>query len=310
MKKIFVVLPITLLLLISCNRQNTPAANNAASAEPETVYAVNTRQAVLGNLDDYLQFGGNVTAASTVTVMPTATGKIANIYVDVGSRVSANQIIMRVDPSQPGLTYEMSPVRAPIAGTITAVPYSIGATVAPSMPVAQIATTGRLEIEVNVAERFISRVKLGQRAELSFDAYPGETFAASVVEVSPVLDTTSRTMTVQLGVSNNPDNKIKIGMYARVKIITDEKKNIITVPAEALVSRSNENYVFIVSNDIAHLIKIKPGITVDDMMEVSDGLIAGDEVVTRGQTLLSEGSKVNIVNTASNSTNSNTDGGN
>jgi multidrug efflux pump subunit AcrA (membrane-fusion protein) len=285
------------ITLTGCNKEKKAEANAAAATPAETVYAVNTAMAKLGSLDDYLVFGGNVMAASTVSVLPTASGKIARLNVNVGDRVGFEQILMRVDPSQPGLNYELSPVRAPIAGTITSLPYTIGTTVGPGTPVATIASTNRIEIEIAVAERFVSRVKMGESASLSFDAYPGETFDARVTEVSPVLDSTSRTMTVKLTPISNPQNKIKIGMFARVKMITNEMNTIIVIPSNAVVVRNAKSYIFTVNKgtNTVTMAEIVPGTKVDDLMEVQSGLVAGEEIVTRGQALLSDGSKINIL---------------
>jgi multidrug efflux pump subunit AcrA (membrane-fusion protein) len=273
------------------------AAKAEAATDVDTVYAVNTAVARNGTLDDYLTFGGNVMAATSVNVMPKAAGKLVNIRVSVGDKVRYNQVLMDVDPSQPGMTYALSPVKAPISGTITLVPYDAGNTVSQSMAVTQIATTNKLQVEIYVAERFVSRVKMGQNAELSFDAYPGESFPAKVTEVSPVLDTTSRTKEVKLTITDNPNNKIQIGMYARVKLITDELHNIVIIPSGCPVERQGKTYVFVcdASSNMAHQIAIVPGTTVDALMEVKSGLHAGDLVVSSGQTLLSDGSKVNIL---------------
>jgi RND family efflux transporter MFP subunit len=140
---------------------------------------------------------------------------------------------------------------------------------------------------------------MGQSAQLVFDAYPGEVFNARVVEISPVLNTTSRTETVKLSVAAADRGRIKIGMYARVKLVTDQKKNIITVPYDSLVRRNEDTYVFKrdLSANIVNLIPVKVGIRVDDVIEIQSGLYAGDEIVIKGQTLLNDGSKVNVIST-------------
>jgi RND family efflux transporter MFP subunit len=260
------------------------------------VYAVNTAVVSAGNLDGYLEFGGDVASASSVDVLPEASGKVARLYVKIGDYVQSNQLIAQIDPSRPGMNYELSPVRTPIAGTVTALPFSVGATVAPSVSLARISTTSNLEIAIEVAERYVSRIRMRQNAQLVFDAYPGEVFAAQVVEIAPALNTTSRTMSVKLNIPEN-GGRIKIGMYARVKLITDERRDVIVVPYDALVRRGGEAYVFVKDrNDTTvHLTKVTEGIRVDDRLEITAGLLDGDEIVVKGQTLLNEGSKINVV---------------
>ena len=130
---------ISFLTITGCSKAKPTAETHVE--QKETVYAVNTYVAAAENLDEYLEFGGDVVAASSVDVMPDASGKISDIRVRVGDYVQRNEIIARVDPSRPGMTYETSPIRAPVAGTVTSMPVSVGSMVAPSMSIAKISST-------------------------------------------------------------------------------------------------------------------------------------------------------------------------
>ena len=220
--------------------------------------------------------------------------------MSVGDRVEKNQVIAYVDPSRPGMKYEMSPVKAPIAGTITAVNVVPGSMVTQQISVGKVSKMEELEISMNVPERFVSKIKRGQYAYLRFDAYPGDVFIAKISEISPVLDTSSRTMAVKLELTER-DPRIKAGMFARVKLITDTKSGIVKVPSTAIVNRFGEDFVFLVeSGETATVRKqvVKVGIRVDDKAEILEGVTAGDEIVVRGQTLLENGSSVNVVSRA------------
>jgi multidrug efflux pump subunit AcrA (membrane-fusion protein) len=295
--QILLMILIGTVLLAGCNKSEAAGgAQTAAQAPVETVYAVNTFIAKPDNLDAYLEFGGEVEAASSVDILPEATGKLSAIFVKPGDYVQRDQRIALVDPSRPGLNYEESPVRSPISGTVTSFPLPIGATVAPSMSIGKISTANDLEVTINVAERFVSRIRMNQTALLAFDAYPSETFTARVVEISPVLNTVSRTMTVKLRLVE-PDARVKIGMYARVKLITDERRNVIVIPNDALVRRAGGTYMFVVNpaDERVRMVDVDEGIRVDDRIEILSGISAGDEVVVKGQTLLDNGSKVNVI---------------
>ena len=187
------------------------------------------------------------------------------------------------------------------AGRIISLVTNIGTTVSQAMPVAKISNTEEMEIKINVPERFISRVKEGQRVELTFDAYPGEVFGAKVSEVSPVLDNSSRTMLTKVRIVQR-NNQIKIGMYARVKLITETRSNSIVLSSTAIVTREGKPYVFVLNQAASedekptvHQQAVKLGLTIDDKTEIVEGLTAGQIVVTKGQSLLSDGSKVNVV---------------
>ena len=298
-KYLLILLMATILIFTGCTKpaQQNPNANPIGKEEKpaETVFAVNAFLSYKGDLNGYLEFGGDVSAVSSVDVLPDTNGKLSKIYVSVGDVVKKDQVLAEVDASRPGMTYSASPVKAPVSGTITSFASSVGNMVAASMTIGRISSTDKLEIKTSVPERFISKIKLNQKATLTFDAYPGETFYARVTKISPVLDTSTRTMGVTL-VLDPPDSKIKIGMYARIKLITDHKSNAIIIPASCLVTRSQEQCVFVVNPDnTVSLKKVTVGIKVDDMVEILHGLEGNEKVVTKGQTLLNNGTKVNIV---------------
>ena len=289
----------TAVVLLTAGCKKTGAAKTVD--DTEIVYAVSAYKTAPGNLDEYLEFGGDVDSVNAVNVMPDMAGKISRIVVSVGDMVRKDQTIAYVDASRPGMNYSESPVRAPIAGRITSIPPTVGATVSQSVVVAKIARTEDLEIKVNVAERFVSRIRERQTAVVTLDAYPGVEFKATVFEVSPVLDTATRTMAIKLRI-NPPDKRIKVGMYARVRLITDSVNDVIVVPNTAVISRDGKPYVFVVSGRQADgksaSVRLQPvtlGITVDNHTEVSKGLEAGDEIIIKGQSLLNDGAKVNVV---------------
>lgn len=268
--------------------------------EDEQKYAVSTYKTVEGNLDDYLEFGGDVSSVNSVAVLPDMAGKVSRVLVSVGDLVKKDQVIAYVDASRAGYNYTASPVKAPISGRITSLPATVGATVSQSSPIATLAQTDDLEVKINIAERFISRIEQNQSASVTFDAYPGVEFKATAFEISPVLDTTSRTMQVKLRF-NEKDSRIKVGMYARIKLVTESVKDAILVPSTSIVTRDQNPYLFIVSGSkdgvpTAKLVPVKVGISVDNKTEITSGLTVGDEVIVKGMALLNDGSKINIMN--------------
>ena len=302
MKKTSAKLPFILMAaailssaLVSCKGKSEKTEKEE---ETETIYAVNADIVQAGNLDDYLEFGGDVSSVSAVDIYPDTAGKISRIRVAVGDLVKKDQIIAYVDPSRPGMNYSENPVKAPISGRVTSFPPTIGTMVSQSYSIAKISDTDELQIKVNVAERFISRIRENQTAIVSFDAYPGVEFKARVFEVSPVLDTTSRTMLAKLKVEP-ADSRIKAGMYARVKLITDTIEGAVVIPNDAIVYRDGKPYVFTAKSESSessvNMVSVKEGLSVDNKTEIQEGLKEGDVIIVKGQSLLSDGSKVKIL---------------
>ena len=294
----------TLFLLLGC-KQTDPSAKGSSDKEEEqlTVFAVSTTTAVQGEIKDYLQLNGDIAARTTVDTFADTAGKLKSLYIKIGDTVRKNQIIAEIDPSKPGMTFAASPVKASISGTVTQVPVQIGATVAPNLPIAKISKMEELEVILYVAERFISKMRVGLPAVIKTEAFPGELFTGSIREISPVVDQTSRTMEIKLHLDDKT-SRLKAGMFAEVKVITEEKKEIVKIPAEAMINRFGEYYVFVVEEDtelsdkwIVEKRIVVPGLRIDNQLEITSGLSGGDVVVIRGQTLLEDGLSVKVVST-------------
>lgn len=305
MKRNVMIVMAGLALLASCAQNTKPKAQNEAKGTEEQVpvFAVGTTRAVKGQIRDYLALSGDIVSGTTVDAYSDVAGKVTKLYVSVGQRVEKDEPLAEVDPSRPGMTFNTGVVKAPISGTVIALPAQLGMTISQAVPVARLAGSGSLEARAFVAERFISKMRVGLPVELTLDAYPGRTFYGRVRELSPTVDPVSRTMEVRITVKNE-DNALKTGMFAKIKIITEEKSGIVKIPAAAIVRRYGEQYVFTVETDpkdpaftIAHKRIVTPGILIDDQAEIREGLEADAEVVLRGQSLLEDGVRVRVVET-------------
>jgi len=305
MKRYVMIVMAGLALLASCAQNTKPKAQNEAKGTEEQVpvFAVGTTRAVKGQIRDYLALSGDIVSGTTVDAYSDVAGKVTKLYVSVGQRVEKDEPLAEVDPSRPGMTFNTGVVKAPISGTVIALPAQLGMTISQAVPVARLAGSGSLEARAFVAERFISKMRVGLPVELTLDAYPGRTFYGRVRELSPTVDPVSRTMEVRITVKNE-DNALKTGMFAKIKIITEEKSSIVKIPAAAIVRRYGEQYVFTVETDpkdpaftIAHKRIVTPGILIDDQAEIREGLEADAEVVLQGQSLLEDGVRVRVVET-------------
>ncbi|MCK5152745.1 MAG: efflux RND transporter periplasmic adaptor subunit [Spirochaetales bacterium] len=303
-KRLLLVLISILILVSGCKKTDQSDKNTAEENDEQlTVFAVSTTRAVKGEIKDYLQLNGDIAARTTVDTFADTAGKIKNLFVRVGDTVRKNQIIAEIDPSRPGMTFAASPVKASISGTVTKVAVQIGATVAPNIPIVEISKMDELEVILYVAERFISKMSVGLTAVIKTEAFPGELFTGRIREISPVVDQNSRTMEIKLNIDNN-SSRLKAGMFAEVKIITVEKKGVVKIPAETLINRFGEYYVFVVKKDTESTEKgiverrvVVPGLRIDNQLEIANGLLEGEIVVIRGQTLLEEGLSVKVVST-------------
>lgn len=300
---VFALLVFSVFLFSGCERiretYGRRGERGAGAVQEEPVFAVNTSFAAQGPIQDHIPLSGDIVAGSSVDAFSDAAGRISRVYVSVGQRVNRGAPIASVDPSRPGMTFRESTVTAPVAGTIVALPAQVGMTINQATPLARISDGNDLEIRLHVAERFISRIAMNQPCEITLDAWPGEVFHGRISEISPTVDVASRTMEVKVNVLN-PGDRLRPGMFARVRVITERRENIVKVPASAVVSRFGEQFIFAVDRSDPDAVVVRqrtivPGILIDGIMEIQHGLAPNEEFVVRGQSLLADGSRVNVI---------------
>lgn len=296
---LFIIMAVLIIavggVFLLTQRNNTRNEKTASEENEEQVFAVNTTLAVKGQIRDYLYVNGDIAAKKFVEVYPDAAGKITELLATLGQYVRKGEILAYVDPSRPGMNFAKSPVKSPINGTVTSFPGSIGSTVSQQAPLATIGDLANLQVRTFISERMISHIALGMPAELSFEAYPGEIFSATIVELSPVVDPSSRTMEIMLDLTGR-DSRIKSGMFSRVKITTSIKDNIVKIPSDCISERFGEKFVYVINTDgIAEKRSVVEGIRINEVSEIRRGLTAGEHVVIQGQSLLDDGAKVKVI---------------
>lgn len=297
-KKLSLILIAVLIasaLLISCKNSKKDSKN-----DDETIFAVNTTLAVKGEIKNFIELNGDIKTKNEAAIYPDVMGKVVSITVKLGDNVYRNQIIAYVDPSKPGMDYNASPVRSTLNGTITSLPVDIGSTVSPQTAIAKVGQLDKIEIITSIAEKYINKIKIGLPAIVRTQAFQDKTFKAEISEISPVVDPITRMMEVRLKLTDPNGNLLKPGMFAELKIITDQKENIVKIPAECIVKRYGLFYVFVVKREngdlgVVEKRKITSGIQIENKVEILEGLQPEEEIVYSGQTLLEDKAKVKII---------------
>ncbi len=169
-----------------------------------------------------------------------------------------------------------------------------GNTVRNGDPIVSVVALDPLKAVVSVTERDYSGLRVGQEATLTTDALPGRTFEAHVERIAPVFRETSRQARVELLVEN-PDQALRPGMFARVTIVLSEERAETIAPLAAVTRRDGRDVVFIVSpeGDTVRMADIRLGVVEGDRAQILGEGLSG-RVVTLGQQLLSDGSRVNV----------------
>lgn len=286
------------IILINLTKNNSPAGGmqrgRRGGMGGNTTFTVRSAEALVSTLTDYVITNGEVESQSAVEVFPSMSGKVSQINVLLGSHVKKGDTIAKIDPSEPGTKYALSPVEAPISGSIVSTPLKVGTTVTTNSAVTMIGDIDNLQVSANIPERYVSELKIGLKAEVTLEAYPGIIFTASVSRVSPVVDSSTRTKQVILNFDKR-DSRVNAGMFAKVKLYTSKYSGKLVVPSDALVTNDDgTSYLFVVNDDYTvSRREVKTGKSIDGKTQIIDNLMAGERVVYEGMLSLSEGAKVN-----------------
>jgi RND family efflux transporter MFP subunit len=172
-----------------------------------------------------------------------------------------------------------------------------GDTVSANEPLLRIVQLDPIIAVISVTDRDYGRLRAEQAAELTTDAFPGETFRGVVARIAPVFRETSRQARVELALAN-PAGRLKPGMFVRATIVLDRVEDALAVPEAALTRREEVDGVFLVDADARKVswMKVETGIRSRGWVELKGPALTG-RVVTLGQHLLDDGSPVQVVAT-------------
>lgn len=200
---------------------------------------------------------------------------------------------------------EYSNIRAPFDAVVLTKNADIGDIVTPlgaaanaKAAVVTIADMGSLQVEVDVSESNISQVRVGQPCEIRLDAFPDLRFKGAVHMIVPTADRSKASVLVKVAFKEMdprilPEMSAKVAFLSR-EMVPEEEKPLKAVPASAVVSLGGQSVVFLVNGDRAVEKTIRTGRRMDTMVEILEGLGAGDKVVLNPGSNLKSGTRVKI----------------
>lgn len=189
-------------------------------------------------------------------------------------------------------------IRAPFNGVVGIRNVSVGDYVKDGQELINVEDVATLKVDFRLPEIYLPQVRRGQSVDVGSDALAGESFRAVVDAVNPQVDTGGRSVLVRAHMGN-PGGKLRPGMFVRVRLSFGERKGVVMVPEQALMPSGSDQSVFRVqaaeAASLAQPVKVQTGQRVQGWVEITEGLRAGDLVVTAGQLRLREGAPVRIV---------------
>lgn len=259
--------------------------------EIQEAIPVKVSRVELRELNEVLEYVGNIKAQDEAAVYPKVSGKIIQKLKLEGEEVNKGEVFAYIDRDEVGLKFERAPVESPLQGVVGRIYVDIGTSVSSQTPIALVVDMDRVKIDLDIPEKYLPQISLGQKATLGVDAYPGEEFVGEVREVSPVVDLTTRSSPIEI-IVDNPEHRLKSGMFAKVNLVIQEHKNVPVILKEAVIGREPQTYAYVIENKTAVLRKITLGLRQGPYYEIKEGLKEGDLVVVVGQQRLYEGAGV------------------
>jgi membrane fusion protein (multidrug efflux system) len=221
----------------------------------------------------------------------------AAIAAQESLRAQVKQMEVALAQAETNLAY--SYIRAPFSGYIAERNLDLGAYVTGAATSTSTTSRGILSLHdidivrtlIEVVEKDVPLIKLGQKAEVRAEAYPDRAFEGTVTRVVQALNRATRTMTVELDLPNK-DHLLKGGMFARVEVLVGKHANALQIPIDAVSRLEEEQYVYIVRDGKAERVSVDIGVRDENRVEITNGLIGDEQVIVSGKDLVQSGTPV------------------
>ncbi len=188
---------------------------------------------------------------------------------------------------------------APFDGVVSAVNYTVGASTGSGSSSSSTSTGGaavtisnlsNLQIQVQVAEVDVPKIKVGQTAQVTFDALPGKTYNGKVISIDPVGTVTQGVVNYPVTVAmTDADNAVKPGMTANLAVTVDERTDALILPTRAVRTQGTQKVVSVLYKGETIQVPVTTGLSNDQSVEITSGLQPGDVVVLNQATTSTSG---------------------
>ncbi|MCG8481903.1 MAG: efflux RND transporter periplasmic adaptor subunit [Clostridia bacterium] len=185
-------------------------------------------------------------------------------------------------------------VKSPIEGIVSVVNIEEGQTIDASVLAINVIDMDRVYVEINVTEKIINYLSVGQEVKVEIESVSGGNFVGTLDRVSPSADAETQLYPIRAYIDNK-DHVVKPGMFANIIIPTEVREAVMAVRSEAVVTKEGKNIVYVVVNNKAVAKEVVLGLNTGDYVEVLGGLSIGDELIIKGQNYVKDTSVVKVV---------------
>lgn len=187
-------------------------------------------------------------------------------------------------------------IRAPFAGVVTERFIQLGQNISNGTQLFTLLDRNPLKARIYLPEKEVFELTKNQTVSLALNAQKNVKFEGTIDQINPAVDTKTGTVKVTVKVEKAPD-AVRPGSFVDVRLVTQRHDNALLIPKKALVEEAGEQYVFLISNNLAAKRTVRVGFTDDESAEVLSGIKQGESVVVAGQGSLRDGVKTETVAT-------------
>jgi HlyD family secretion protein len=229
-------------------------------------------QASVQNIESSVSGSGSVQTAQSDVLKAASKDTVASVLVSKDQVVTEGQELVTFQNGS-------APIVAPYDGVISDVNVSAGDSVSASQQLLSMFDNKNFLTTISVDETDLPSLQIGQKVDIKVNAYPDEKFTGTIKDISQEGQYSNGVSTFDVTISFDNIDNIKVGMSTEATIITADKNNALAVPIEAVKDIKGEKYVLVIGNNgTPTLQKVQLGINNGKVVEVTNGLIAGEDV--------------------------------
>lgn len=242
-------------------------------------FGIEIKEAGPGVITNHIDLTGEIRAEPSRLshIIPRFPGIVKEVYKTVGEKVKQGEVLALIQSNESLTNYE---VRSLVDGTIIELHMAKGDLVGGDQVAITVANLEKVWATLNIYQRDINKIKVGQRALVSFGSEEKEK-AGIISYVSPVVDEKTRTASARVILNNNSGNW-RPGMFVSSKIYVSEKKVPLVIEKSALQTLEDKTVVFIKNGDKFIPQEVKLGMQNDVGVEITSGLQLGQQYVSKG----------------------------
>ncbi len=271
---------------------DTVEANNKAALDNANSAVISTKE----NLEN-----AKITAGAALDVAKANVERTKNSLDSANENVSLTQIANQesietaeasVKSAEAALNIAKNnlnntTITSPISGYVSARNVNAGQMVSPGVEIFAVKNSNTVDGEIKVTESVIPNVQVGTKAVVTIKSAGISDISGTVTLVNPVKDERTGMYTVRVTM-DNAENKLKVGMFADITLITASVDEAVVIPSEAVMQSGDELYVYVANGDKAEKRVVTTGIEEGDYVQINSGINIGDKVIVSGKDYISE----------------------